>query len=692
MRFFRSQFPWMPILIGAFLIAHHLWAYLGPFGYDDLQYAELAHGWTLGQVDATDHFTHRLPVIGLTAISFSIFGVSDGAMALPSLGMALLMLWGVYRLLSAQGWGIRLIGLLLVAGCHWWLFYTDKLMPDLYVAIGVFGGWIAYLSSWQNSRQAIGWGMMFSLAWMWAFLSKGTILLSVPVWAVLAGWDLVRGRQRRFWVSAAVTMGVCVSLYLVGYTLWLGDPWARFAAIGANGYLNSCSYDQQPLAVLMERLLAGFWQMANRNGMLVAPVILVGGWISPSIRARMRLRPDMLWGSVIALGFFLAANFMTISPTSYVPMCLDPRHYLYLVAVAAVPAAWVLGQIYADNKLSWGWTIWMAVMTVWTCWDQQWLVGSLYFLLALLPICRLLGNRGQAGLKLAMILGLWGWLGLLWQPIQYARSIEYRQQQHEIMQALAGQPGPRSVITNDAQTRFGRFWDGFAAEAANEWVSFQYLDQVDSLHEDVVLLMNPYTWHLTGQSWEDLPPYVAYTQEPEHLLWEGAHDRKLWSATHLPLLESDWRGVARYTQGFEDSAAHWDWTPDLLTLKSPFEGQYALELAEYAGTFTLPISDLDAELGELTRIQAVLQFRSEEISSAKLVITVEEDGVIQHSESQRMEQYVRARGNWSPVPVALWVKSETLPPGGVIKIYVWNPDRIPGTIDEMEVRIATSVR
>lgn len=82
------------------IVLHHLFAYTGHYGFDDIHYAQLANDLLHGKFDFNDHFTYRLPVILLTALSYKLFGISDFASSLPSLIIAILILTVVYSILK----------------------------------------------------------------------------------------------------------------------------------------------------------------------------------------------------------------------------------------------------------------------------------------------------------------------------------------------------------------------------------------------------------------------------------------------------------------------------------------------------------------------------------------------------------------------------------------------------------------
>jgi hypothetical protein len=146
-----------PVLTLLFFIgliaAYHNWGYFGHFGYDDLHYAKLALHFTNGSLDYSDHYAFRTTIIALTALSYGLFGMSDFSSALPALAVSIAILALVYALLKEKGTLTLVAGLALTTLPKWFIFYADKLMPDIYVALGLLGALYAIHEYRYNSRQ-----------------------------------------------------------------------------------------------------------------------------------------------------------------------------------------------------------------------------------------------------------------------------------------------------------------------------------------------------------------------------------------------------------------------------------------------------------------------------------------------------------------------------------------------------------
>ena len=337
----RMKLLLLAVVLG--LIGHHAYFFYGHFGFDDLHYAELASELLHGRVDFANQYSYRIVPIGLTALSYAAFGISDWSSAVPALLASAIILFIFYRLFRFVHFWMLVLALVAYFGMPWSLFYSDKLMPDIFVSAFCFGGWAAYLQYRTRGRagpqvQAV----IAAVCLFLAFNSKGTVILLVPLFTVYLIHDLLRGRWR-FWVTFSIVSAVLLTIYLgVVYAL-TGSPFARFSAIEGTHYLNPCSYDILPRAELVNRLTTGFYGLIQDAGMLPHLVFAVIGLAVISYGGRAH-RSALLY-PLTTIVSLLSVNFMTISLTSYNPVCLDPRHILLFSPIMSVCSVLTLATI-----------------------------------------------------------------------------------------------------------------------------------------------------------------------------------------------------------------------------------------------------------------------------------------------------------------------------------------------------------
>ncbi|MGB3546257.1 MAG: hypothetical protein WBA17_04745 [Saprospiraceae bacterium] len=466
------------------LLIHHWCYYYGHFGFDDLYYARLAKRLFDGQIDWADHYSYRIVPLAVTGLSYRLFGINDTASALPGLLCSVGILYLLYRHFREEQWWQLLLACGLYFSLSWNLFYSDKLMPDLYVSCFTFAAWSLVMGSRSGSFgrklkvavPCLAAGLVFL-----AFNSKGTVILAVPIFGYYAVRDLLI-KKYRFWLVFGVTSAALLLLYGGISAGAAGSPLARFSAIGANHYLNDCSYDQLPTAHLISRLTDGFWTLIVDSllvlhlAIAVAGLILVG-WLNPG--GGRRTVEHVFAVAII----FLSIDFMSISLTSYNPICLDPRHILLFSPMLCVLSVRIIGGLVpARPRYSW----------------LPYLVAVVCTILLLIPAYR------QA---------------------EYGKSIGYAEVQRSYRRVLTELPRPARIYGSGAAVNYGEYYTGFAGEGSG-LVFGRYEElPVDCGHDSVpaYVIQNWYVdWHdgldpsradslVRARGYQRLP--TAYTDE-----------------------------------------------------------------------------------------------------------------------------------------------------------------------------------
>ncbi len=311
------------------LLVHHFYFHYGHFGYDDLFYSELAQEWLHGHFRANDHYSYRLTHIAALAFWYGLFGVNDFTSSLPALLSTLLIFGLAAHLLRRLGW-VALLGFVcLYFSTAWNFFYANKLMPDLTLSACGFAAWYTY----QRGR-SWWWGILGGLCLFLAFNSKGTVILLLPLFAGFALYDLSGGRWR-YWLGVSMSAGGLLLAYGIFCYVVFGSATHRLDLIAAAEYVNPCSYGLLPLEHLVERLTTGFWDLITSHWLVVHFLLLLVLSLIVALRSAVNRR--LFWLSAAASAICLASmNFMTISLSSYNPVCLDIRHVLLFTPILSL--------------------------------------------------------------------------------------------------------------------------------------------------------------------------------------------------------------------------------------------------------------------------------------------------------------------------------------------------------------------
>lgn len=520
---------WFMLGLMVYLLLYHAVGYFGHYGYDDMRYAALAKQMADGTFDLNnnDHFSYRWALLVPTAISYKLFGVSDLSSAIPGwlcTFATLFLVWYVGQF--AATWSGRignkldkkiltllsLTAMVLYLLSYGTLFYADKIMSDIYVAFAAFGAVVVlfhqkYITPSINPiRHALGFTFLLFLG----LLGKETIVFFVPVFGILFLSDVLQRKNLAFWkYGFGIGLGM-LFLYFCFIYLQTDSFLHRFEAIAANSYFNPCSYDQLPFEALLKRITYELLLVWIRFSGVAILFFFIAVFSTPL--QRLWKMPDgySFFCSTVLLAF-LSSYFMTTSPTSYVPMCPDFRHFLYLSPLFAIVAAPIVYQFFSERKHRHKLlilTLGFAVLTFWGEYENRYytylpfavLVGLRYFMPIEVP-------RKMAHFFLVSFIAL-----QFLQPIQailYARSLPYNTQKELIYKRFKYALDDNLVVTNTVQSSYGNYYLQFDENAPTQFVAYDDVDiaSIDST-TNVYVMTNWLTRSLSGLKWEQLPPYV----------------------------------------------------------------------------------------------------------------------------------------------------------------------------------------
>ncbi len=322
-----------------FIILNHIYCFYGHFGFDDMQYAELAFLLNKGVFLVEDHFSYRFAITGFTAISYSLFGINDFASALPALLLSLGILTIFFSLFKEYKVQYLVNAILFYFLMKWNLFYSDKLMPDIYVSFFVFGAWYFYYRYIKNpnSFKPLVSALLFSLCLFGAFNSKGTVILSFPLWIAYCLFHF--NKYKSFWLNIfSVNIIIYLAYFLLTFVL-TGNALSRFEAINANSYFNDCSYSLMGWEVMIQRLSIDFINFILDTKVFIYLVISI--LCSIFFYFKDHLRETVFYMITIVI-LFLSINFSSISLSAYNPLCLDARHILFITPICSVCCTFML--------------------------------------------------------------------------------------------------------------------------------------------------------------------------------------------------------------------------------------------------------------------------------------------------------------------------------------------------------------
>lgn len=527
------------LLLAAFalaLLAHHAWGYVGHFGFDDIHYARLSKQWADGvfETSLTDHYTFRWGLIWLNGLTYSVFGMNDHTSAIVPMLAVLLTVWLVWVMSVRLPLAARAFAMAFTALSEWVFFYSDKIMPDVLVMLcstaAIGSVWQHRWGAWQSRPRLAG--LSLAVCLLGGFLCKETVLLILPLFAWLMVADLWQGERRAFWKWSALYGIAGAIIYFSTIYVLTGDVLGRFRAIAVNSYFSACSYDQLPVEHLWRRIGWELWRVFFETGVAVGwvfllPVLLLRrDW-----RNLLQSRTEQDFWLLCAAGLLLLSNFMTISPTAYLPLCPDIRHYLFVVPPVGLAAAVGANRLISKaQSVVQVWTVLgLAILGAVLAWyfspDQM----RLYSTLLVVMLLTVLAVTFNFQLSTPNLLWLLLALPLLWKPVRVMRSAQtsnYLHQKRLVQKHFSPQTTPHRwlVVSNLVEKNIDEYLLGFDT-TATRFVSFKEATpaRIAAAPDSIALMINGTTAYLSGMDWEAMPFWVKQPDPSRRLLDTTRH-------------------------------------------------------------------------------------------------------------------------------------------------------------------------
>ncbi len=673
----------------AVLIYHHI-GFLGHFGFDDLTYARLAHNLNHGITDFSDHFSFRFPLIWLTALSYKVLGVNDFASAIPSFLMTGLILGLLFKILSPFGNRTLLFGLSLACFSQWMIFYSDKIMPDIYVALSVLASlYFIYKEKFISSEQSAINGFLLAFSFLFGFATKGTIVLFVPVLVILFLVDVFNKRQFKFWFYAAISMVGLLSIYLGYFWKLTGDPFTRFTVISDNSYLNFCSYDQQSTTILLKRLGYQFFDLLFVNNVLTGYLFLLGFLFRKNILDTFKMKTAFSFFYTVSILLLLSANFMTISFSSYVPMCLDIRHYLFIPPVVAIPGAIIIDKFIKNKKIAPGVIGVSLCLAILSYRKPELIFWTQYFpLFGLLLSWSFIKKEKHDKIFVGLLI-----LTLLLpaiRSINYARSIDFRTQREVLKQEVFEQYDAAYIITNPVQAHLGNYYNAFGEFGDYTFLPYGKFDPDTLKNKKKLLFLNWYPRFLSNINYKSLPYYVRNIDPKNKLKYDyKSLNIYLYELNKIVIPNTSGKLLLESKQDFEATTPIY-WNEDLQrrTKSITHTGDYAHQTGEYSSTFISELKNFTDKKTKQISIRAKAFTHWNQETKAQLVVSIsDKNGKNYFWKGKNIQSSIQAYSNWWPVEFNTEVSLKYIPPNAVLKIFIWNKEKSVTYLDDFTIEI-----
>jgi hypothetical protein len=682
------------ILFSLIIVFHHLFGYFGHYGYDDMHYAEIARNLLHGTINFDLAFTHRFTLVFFTFLSYSVFGINDFASALPSIIVSIAILFVVYLSLRKQGSFQTIVGLTLTVFINIFLFYTDKIMPDIYVALFLLIS--VYCIDKHRSavvKKDFQYAGYFTLSLFLAFISKETAVLFLPFPMVLLLIDISNRKNSKFWIYSLISGLLIMVVYLGVMEFVSGSYLKRFEVLSsanqAHTYLYS--YDKQPVAFLLKRIGYQLLEVYLKEGILLPYIFVFAMLASRDLRSLIKVNSTFSLYMLASIVLLLSLNFMSISPFSYHPVPLDPRHSIFIIPIAAIAASYIVKDFLTEKKYKWqiiGISVLATIISIFllkTIWQNT------YFWLTLLVTAYGFA-RSTHKLRYKIVFITLFLLVISIVPRNSFNSsrlyVKYGLQKEVLHKYLIRSNEKCYVFTDPMQRNIGKYYLGFDDNANCTFIYYNNINNID-LNPDYkkYLLLN---WHTqTYSNTLHKIPYFARNIHPSYILiYENKNQGiSLYEIPELLIPEIAGTKLLETLNDFEQEYQFWTYDTTTITDTRKYSGEKSSVIPEYSPLFAYQLdSDRINDSGNLF-IKINFQCFFHTTTTSNLVVSVENEERVYFWEAKKIDNDIKIMANWNNVSHEFIYDNEDLRSNSVLKIYIWNPGFDQGYLDDFHIVI-----
>lgn len=341
------------IILGVFILLilfHALTVFGGFYSDDDAIYAGYAADIAFNNgpsVPTISHFQLRWTTIYFNAFFYKVFGVNEFSSVLYSTACYCVTGLFIHKILKTKSLALYIMALALLFFSKSVLINMHRTLGDAALCMAAFAMYYYYRTSLLIKIRPAKYALCFSLAFVFAVMTKETIVLLLPVFAIWLLIDFYRRENTRFWKYALLFSGTLIFIYLLYFKITNGDFFYRYQVLLNNSYLNECSYDQLPMEDTLKRISYQLWHTFLLNGEFSIFIPAITAFF---YRKRLNRNPLEQRDILSFMLLLLAANFSSISPFSYIPMCQAWRHFIYLVPFAAIVSAPMIRDYCKDPR------------------------------------------------------------------------------------------------------------------------------------------------------------------------------------------------------------------------------------------------------------------------------------------------------------------------------------------------------
>ena len=650
-----------PVLISllglfALMLINHLFFFSGYFGFDDIVYSQLSTDIVKGNYSLMNEpFAYRWTTIFPTALAYIIFGNSDFSRAIFPIITSVSIILISLIFIKEKTYKVKLIAILLTISSYWFFYYSDKIMADIYVAfsfISVFA--IIYYYKFYKSQQTLKFAILLSFSLIFGFISKGTIILILPIIGVVFINDIIKKENLKFWTVTVLSSILLLTAYFVIIKIATGTYLMRFYLIESNSYFNQCSYDQLPAINTIKRISYQLITNFIETGLFVPIVFGLSLLTKDRIKNIFNTSRKSSYILLITIFAVLSANFMTISATAYVPMCVDIRHYLFLIPILSVGGSIGLYYFVESKNINLFIPLSFTVLAIFSAFAGY--SYYLYFLFGLASISIVLfKTKNKISLIIFVIL-------MLLTPIKIIKSgydAKWNEHKTEI-QNIIDTKNNIAIITNDAEKQIINMYSDFDTLNIKTF-NFREIEKINFKNYTKIYWVSYWlTEYYTGLDYFKLPLII---RDNDSTLNYYYNSKSLQIVNQpKPII---------FFNNFENKIGNWNNNKNIVEPQG-----FSTTLEESFNKINLD------SLNKFVRLS--VKYKSKDTSSAQLVFTIDANGKNILWKSTKLSEHYQINKEWNKA-----ILETKLPniENSTLKAYVWNTNSDSLLIDNFKLII-----
>jgi hypothetical protein len=396
---------------------------------------------------------------------------------------------------------------------------------------------------------------------------------------------------------------------------------------------------------------------------------------------------------VSAIILFLSSSFMTISPRAYAPMCLDPRHYLFLLPVVSIPASRIINEYIESKKLAPQIIIALFCISLISFFLRGQTFWKLYLPLFIIFTIYLYTGKSKQHQNIFVALFAAILLLIPLDMLRYAQKVKYRKQREIVMEQLVEKNSNSIIITNEIQKRLLVYYCEFDEGQSKRFLSYEEYRADTAIAGEKLLLLNWYTRYLSDMEYHDLPYYARNISPSNELIFKNTTmDLSIYKLNEPVLPEQSGIPLLTTFNDFEGTVPFWSQSEQDIWAKIKFEGAKSNRVTEFSSTFEYPLDSLQTEDTHTLLIQLNLYCYAENKTGSQIIVSIEDDKDIYFWKAHKINRYLKAYSNWWPLSYELSIPYADLKPDSRLKIYVWNADDQDVYIDNFGLTITALLK